>query len=232
LVGPEVNTDHGIEQGVLDVRAKVGAKGDWWREQVHGRLSPNRHPPCTSTSTPTSTTMADPAPAPIPTAESSTAAAAAAAAVAAATETAAHADDAGAVPTVADLRVKLCYICREESEPGAPADGWVHPCRCTLVAHEACLLDWIRSAQQNRAQARKATVCPQCGAPYELTSARPVALRTFQVVDRAGALAGALTIAGCAGSVVAGMTLGIWAYVRARTLALSLCSRASVMAAR
>jgi hypothetical protein len=97
------------------------------------------------------------------------------------------------IPTVDDLRVKLCYICREEETADAPKDlsraasdstsqRWVHPCKCTLVAHEDCLLQWIRSAQSqstnNRAEDRerrnKAFKCPQCGSTYELTGKKSV----------------------------------------------------------
>jgi hypothetical protein len=53
-------------------------------------------------------------------------------------------------PTVDDLRTKLCYICREEEDADAAAASaaWVHPCgACMLVAHEDCLLQWMRGAQ-------------------------------------------------------------------------------------
>jgi E3 ubiquitin-protein ligase DOA10 len=68
------------------------------------------------------------------------------------------------VPTVDDLRTKLCYICREEEDADAAAASaaWVHPCgACALVAHEDCLLQWMRSAQQSEVHAAKALVCPQ-----------------------------------------------------------------------
>ncbi|TFY62254.1 hypothetical protein EVJ58_g3979 [Rhodofomes roseus] len=99
------------------------------------------------------------------------------------------------VPTVDDLRVKLCFICREEERYDSPEDpprAWTHPCQCTLVAHEACLLQWIKAAQQDPARARNALKCPQCGASYELESDNPHP-RILRILDRSNAL---LSIAG------------------------------------
>jgi hypothetical protein len=97
-------------------------------------------------------------------------------------------------PTVDDLRVKLCYICREEelhdaSNPVPESSSrkqrngpvWVHPCKCTLIAHEQCLLQWIRSAQTSRDQAAKALMCPQCGGKYDLVSERGLSLGLFRL---------------------------------------------------
>ncbi|KAH8925528.1 hypothetical protein BT69DRAFT_1348700 [Atractiella rhizophila] len=59
--------------------------------------------------------------------------------------------------TLDDLSVKTCWICYEEEVKGDPATAtangkkrrWVHPCTCTLLAHEDCLLRWIAQAQSN-----------------------------------------------------------------------------------
>ena len=56
--------------------------------------------------------------------------------------------------------------------PAEPRVQWVHPCKCTLVAHESCLLNWGSSAQQDAARAKNALKCPQCGAQYEIESDR------------------------------------------------------------
>ncbi|KDR78314.1 hypothetical protein GALMADRAFT_245429 [Galerina marginata CBS 339.88] len=85
------------------------------------------------------------------------------------------------IPTVNDLRVKLCYICREEELAGAPQDdpprAWTHPCTCTLIAHEQCLLKWIQSSQGNASRAPNALKCPQCATQYEIESDDPLILR-------------------------------------------------------
>ncbi|KAI0354327.1 hypothetical protein OH77DRAFT_1426410 [Trametes cingulata] len=95
------------------------------------------------------------------------------------------------VPTVNDLRVKLCYICREEEHHDNPEDpprAWTHPCSCTLVAHESCLLQWIKSAQQDPSRQQNALKCPQCGAQYELESDNPLILRILNAIN--GVLSG------------------------------------------
>ena len=62
----------------------------------------------------------------------------------------AMAEEPTSAPTIDDLRVRLCYICRDEEAHGDPAPRrWVHPCSCTLIAHESCLLHWIRTAQSS-----------------------------------------------------------------------------------
>ncbi|KAI0632917.1 hypothetical protein C8Q77DRAFT_1120476 [Trametes polyzona] len=101
------------------------------------------------------------------------------------------------VPTVNDLRVKRCYICYEEEfydNPEDPPRAWTHPCSCTLVAHESCLLQWIKSSQQDPARANKALKCPQCGATYELESDNPLLLRILNALN--GALSATATIVG------------------------------------
>ncbi|KAM6493308.1 hypothetical protein JOM56_011442 [Amanita muscaria] len=93
------------------------------------------------------------------------------------------------VPTVEDLRVKLCYICREEElydDRSDPPTPWTHPCQCTLVAHEACLLKWIQTSQGTSARAAVNSLkCPQCGAQYELESKHPVLLKFLATGNKA-----------------------------------------------
>ncbi|KAK1235945.1 hypothetical protein PQX77_000812 [Marasmius sp. AFHP31] len=86
------------------------------------------------------------------------------------------------IPTIDDLRVKLCYICREEEtydKPEYPPRKWTHPCQCTLLAHEDCLLEWIKTAQtkSSTTAADNALKCPQCGARYQLESDLPLSMR-------------------------------------------------------
>ncbi|THH30296.1 hypothetical protein EUX98_g3882 [Antrodiella citrinella] len=118
------------------------------------------------------------------------------------------------VPTVEDLRVKMCYICREEEfhdKPAEPTVQWVHPCNCTLVAHESCLLSWIESSQQDTKRAMNALKCPQCGAAYELESENPLSLRILNAVNATLQLSGkAVTVAGTACLV---MSFGFGVYI-------------------
>ncbi|RPD77147.1 hypothetical protein L226DRAFT_533143 [Lentinus tigrinus ALCF2SS1-7] len=104
------------------------------------------------------------------------------------------------IPTVDDLRVKMCYICREEERydnPEDPPRAWTHPCSCTLVAHESCLLQWIKAAQQDPAKVDNALKCPQCGATYELESDNPRILRALNAINSVLSAAGkAATVVG------------------------------------
>lgn len=108
------------------------------------------------------------------------------------------------VPTVEDLRIRLCYICREEEEHDMPsAKRWVHPCSCTLIAHEACLLEWIKSAQESRDRSKNALKCPQCGSGYVLESNNPLTLRVLNAVNNAISRAGTvITVASFSGIVL------------------------------
>ena len=106
-------------------------------------------------------------------------------------------------------QVKLCYICREEENvegtltiqqptnrgmshqlnrlAADPSDRyprvWVHPCKCSLIAHEQCLLQWLRAAEQDPGRAANAMKCPQCGVAYELESENPLLLRIMDSIN-------------------------------------------------
>jgi len=70
------------------------------------------------------------------------------------------------------------------SAPEDPPRKWTHPCTCTLVAHEQCLLKWIQTSQGNASRAPNALKCPQCGTTYELESNKPIILRIFSAGNR------------------------------------------------
>lgn len=117
------------------------------------------------------------------------------------------------VPTIDDLRVKLCYICREEEQadnPQEPRVSWVHPCSCTLIAHESCLLNWIQASQQDSSRAKTALKCPQCGATYEIESEKPLVLRFLNGINRSMFLGGAVVTGLSFSIVVASCGLGIY----------------------
>ncbi|KAH7882683.1 hypothetical protein F5I97DRAFT_1816781 [Phlebopus sp. FC_14] len=123
-------------------------------------------------------------------------------------------------PTISDLRVKLCYICREEERydgtnmghtvPEDPPRAWTHPCNCTLVAHESCLLQWIQSSQQNRSRAANALKCPQCGSAYELESNNPLILRILNAANRGLSTMGKIVTVASVTVVVISLGTGIY----------------------
>ncbi|KAI0052404.1 hypothetical protein FA95DRAFT_1592683 [Auriscalpium vulgare] len=117
------------------------------------------------------------------------------------------------VPSVDDLRVKLCWICREEErhdKPEQPPRRWTHPCNCTLVAHESCLLDWITAAQQTPERAANALKCPQCSAVYEIISDNPLALRLLDRWNRLLSRVGKVVTVSTIGLVVTTFSAGIY----------------------
>lgn len=126
-------------------------------------------------------------------------------------------------------QVKLCYICREEEQydgtsfdvilyhvsaptsftaPGTPPRAWTHPCTCTLIAHESCLLRWIQSSQSTRSRASNALKCPQCGTPYELTSSNPWLLRWLDMGNRGLSMIGRVVSVGSLTVVVISLGTG------------------------
>ncbi|KAJ1020032.1 hypothetical protein NDA16_004312 [Ustilago loliicola] len=101
------------------------------------------------------------------------------------------------VVTVRDLRTKSCWVCSEEDEeaplpaasslsnstPTSRPRRFVHPCNCTLVAHESCLLRWIDQSKRDHPLQDHVT-CPQCKAPYILINDKTPLLRVFEFFDR------------------------------------------------
>lgn len=89
---------------------------------------------------------------------------------------------------------RKCWICYDDEEPEIPESDpaypllnpsaslqpqkkrkWVKPCRCSLVAHESCLLTWVTTYQLTHSPttsvaSRLSTpvTCPQCAATYHL----------------------------------------------------------------
>ncbi|CCM05904.1 uncharacterized protein FIBRA_08142 [Fibroporia radiculosa] len=117
------------------------------------------------------------------------------------------------IPTVDDLRVKLCFICREEERFDnieEPQRAWTHPCSCTLVAHESCLLQWIKAAQQDASRAKNALKCPQCGSSYELESDNPFILRLLDNVNTSLSIVGKIVSAAGLVGIVISFGFGIY----------------------
>lgn len=77
---------------------------------------------------------------------------------------------------------------------------WTHPCKCTLIAHESCLLQWIQTAQANPQRAKNALKCAQCGTKYELESEKSLALDIMSAGNRVlQKVGGMITVVGAAG---------------------------------
>lgn len=59
-----------------------------------------------------------------------------------------------------------------------PGTRFVHPCNCTLIAHESCLLTWIASQQQSKGErdpgALLSDICCYAGSQTEIPIPPPV----------------------------------------------------------
>jgi hypothetical protein len=94
-----------------------------------------------------------------------------------------------ATPTLAGERSvdqvqhKTCFICYEdEGEDGSSHGKWVHPCKCSLVAHEDCLLHWISVSKPTASESVPVT-CPQCAAPYTISQLNFPLLNLIEKVE-------------------------------------------------
>ncbi|KAK9461789.1 uncharacterized protein V1516DRAFT_672990 [Lipomyces oligophaga] len=66
-----------------------------------------------------------------------------------------------------DTRCWICLLGPDDPPPrGDKAHNWRHPCSCSLIAHEICLLTWI-PADKNYKQ------CPQCKSYIRPVKPRP-----------------------------------------------------------
>jgi hypothetical protein len=86
--------------------------------------------------------------------------------------------------------------------PPHPPTVWTHPCKCTLVAHESCLLHWIKTQQREFGRSRGDLKCPQCGELYEFEGFNPRVLRIFNTVNRTLSRSGRIVTACCIGTVI------------------------------
>lgn len=103
-------------------------------------------------------------------------------------------------PCCSNARAYADMVC---TGPVDPPVAWVHPCNCTLVAHESCLLNWIRAAQQEPSRAPNALKCPQCNTVYEIESRNPFILRFLNQMSLGASVVGRIvTVCGVTGIIV------------------------------
>jgi hypothetical protein len=80
---------------------------------------------------------------------------------------------------------KRCWICyTSEAEEEAPKSDWKSPCKCTLVAHESCLLEWIADLQRPENNSGGRIACPQCKTQIRLRERRSIVLELVEGVSR------------------------------------------------
>jgi len=87
---------------------------------------------------------------------------------------------------------RRCWVCysteAEDIASGQPnlLGEWKSPCRCSLVAHEKCLLNWIAAEYAKGGKAK--IECPQCKHRIKFKQERSVAL---EIIDGAVRVANA-----------------------------------------
>lgn len=80
--------------------------------------------------------------------------------------------------TVDQIPSKTCFICYGDSSEDSTAPSstpnikmserkWIHPCKCSLLAHEDCLLHWVQVSKP-AASKDLPVLCPQCNTPYTI----------------------------------------------------------------
>ena len=85
----------------------------------------------------------------------------------------------------------------------------MHPCKCTLVAHEDCLLDWIQAGESNIDKpAASVLKCPQCGFKYKLDSKNPLILMILDNANEIFSILGHGITVVALGSIAASLGAG------------------------
>lgn len=95
-------------------------------------------------------------------------------------------------------------------DPEESTRAWTHPCKCTLIAHESCLLKWIQTSQGSSSRAPNALKCPQCGFNYELESKDSIVLHLLSSGNRSLQRMGRLFTAVSAASIVGVVGAGVY----------------------
>lgn len=85
--------------------------------------------------------------------------------------------------------IPKCWICLLDATEDTPdSTPWRSPCPCALVAHEACLLDWIADMESptksSTTSSKPKILCPQCKSPILLSRPRDLLVSAFQAAER------------------------------------------------
>ncbi|KAG4301043.1 hypothetical protein PCANB_002625 [Pneumocystis canis] len=77
-----------------------------------------------------------------------------------------------------------CWICFDDiSEGSSNSNPWKNPCKCGLIAHEKCLLNWITESQKADLS-DKSVLCPQCKYPFRLQDSSTFILWFMSRIDK------------------------------------------------
>lgn len=84
--------------------------------------------------------------------------------------------------TVTNLKNRTCWICcqgDEEDQVEGIEPTWIHPCSCSLIAHETCLIEWAQKSGPRTDD----IACPQCQDTYDLVAWKPALLQLGEAFD-------------------------------------------------
>ena len=97
---------------------------------------------------------------------------------------------------------------KSEDDPNKPP-VWRSPCSCSLVAHEACLLDWVADLENPKNKDKKAgpIQCPQCKSDIRISRPKNYVVESYRAMDRS---LGRLVLPGLGLSVMGTLWAGAW----------------------
>ncbi|KAJ5648231.1 hypothetical protein N7490_004603 [Penicillium lividum] len=108
---------------------------------------------------------------------------------------------------------RKCWICYTDETEDSPLNlEWRSPCPCALIAHEACLLDWLADLENPRSRRRNGGAkmqCPQCKSEIVVTRPRSYIVDALRMVER---VAGRLVLPGMAFTVAGTVWAGCCAH--------------------
>ncbi|KIV79726.1 hypothetical protein PV11_07272 [Exophiala sideris] len=85
---------------------------------------------------------------------------------------------------------KKCWICMSDASEDDPNNPpvWRSPCKCSLTAHEACLLDWVADLENPKNSKRKNSTtiqCPQCKSEIKISRPKSIVVDGYRSLERA-----------------------------------------------
>uniref|UniRef100_A0A060T6G9 ARAD1B12078p n=1 Tax=Blastobotrys adeninivorans TaxID=409370 RepID=A0A060T6G9_BLAAD len=94
--------------------------------------------------------------------------------------------DTSVVPADGDYRCWICLAGPDEPPPQGNDPEWRRPCKCNLIAHQCCLLEWaadVSANQRNRPGVTKLPKCPQCKATIYVTKKHSRFLKLRETIE-------------------------------------------------
>lgn len=98
-----------------------------------------------------------------------------------------------------------------EDDPNNPP-VWRSPCKCSLTAHEACLLDWVADLENPKNSKRKNSTliqCPQCKSEIKISRPKSHIVDGYRALERA---LGRMVLPGLGLSVMGATWAAFWVH--------------------